>query len=260
MHPTLAEIETLARQAGEILRERFGQEHELTYKSTYDMATEADHASEDFLVGSIQARFPGDPIVTEESGVLEGRSANGWFIDPLDGTINFTHGVPLYSVSIGYASQGTMLLGAIYDPSSGECFTAERGRGAWLNGKPIHVSDTPDLTHSLLVTGFPNDHSAGLRNNIDYFSHLTHRTQGVRRLGSAAIDACWVACGRLDGFWEVRLNAWDIAAGALIASEAGAVVSTMTGDPDFFHPPFEVLVTNPSIHPQIVAAFHEAAV
>jgi myo-inositol-1(or 4)-monophosphatase len=259
MQPTLADIETLARQAGEILRDRFGQEHELTYKGTYDLATEADHASEDFLVDAIQARFPGDPIVTEESGTLAGHSANGWFIDPLDGTINFAHGVPLYSVSIGYASEGLMLFGVVYDPSAGECFTAERGRGAGLNGRPIHVSATSNLAHCLLVTGFPNDHSNAPQKNIDYFSYLTYRTQGVRRLGSAAIDACWVACGRLDGFWEVQLNAWDIAAGALIASEAGATVSTMTGAPDFFHKPFEVLIANPSIHPQIVAAFHEAA-
>ena len=259
MQPSLSDIEGLARQAGEILRERFGQEHEVVYKGRYDLATEADHASEDFLVGAIQSRFPGDPIVTEESGALAGRSSNGWFIDPLDGTINYSHGVPLYCVSIGYASEGRMLLGCVYDPSQDECFTAERGRGAWLNGRPIHAAETPDLAHSLLVTGFPSDMSAAPRDNRVFFTRLTGRTQGVRRLGSAAIDACWVAAGRLDGFWEVQLNAWDIAAGALIAQEAGAVVSNMDGDPDFFHTPFEVLVAAPRIHPEIVAAFREAA-
>jgi myo-inositol-1(or 4)-monophosphatase len=258
MHPTLADIEELARQAGEILRQRFGQEHDLFYKGRYDMATEADHASEDFLVHAIQTRFPGDPIITEESGDLAGHTANGWFIDPLDGTINFTHGVPLYCVSIGYASEGRMLLGAIYDPSLNECFTAERGRGAWLNGAPIRVSDTEDLTHSLLVTGFPHDVAAAPRDNQVYFNRLTSQTQGVRRLGSAAIDACWVACGRLDGFWEVELHAWDIAAGALIAQEAGAIVTDMSGGPDFFKHPYEVLVAPPRIHPELVAAFREA--
>ncbi len=259
MHPTLSDIEELARQSGEILRQRFGEEHDLFYKGRYDLATEADHASEDFLVGAIQSRFPGDPIVTEESGTLAGHSANGWFIDPLDGTINFAHGVPIYSVSIGYASQGEMLLGAVYDPSRDECFTAERGQGAWLNGKPIAISQTEDLAHSLLVTGFPHEPDDAPRDNRVYFTRLTGRTQGVRRLGSAAIDACWVACGRLDAFWEVLLHSWDIAAGALIAREAGAIVSTMDGDPDFFHPPFEILVATPRVHPEIVAAFHEAA-
>jgi myo-inositol-1(or 4)-monophosphatase len=258
MHPTLADVESLARQAGKILKDRFGQEHQLFYKGKYDLATEADHASEDFLVGAIQSRFSDDPIVTEESGTLAGGSANGWFIDPLDGTVNFAHGVPLYSVSIGYARQGQMTLGVVYDPSRDECFTAEYGRGAWLNGQPIHVSDTPDLAHSLLVTGFPHDVAAAPRDNMVLFGRLVGHTQGLRRLGSAAIDGCWVACGRLDGFWEVELHSWDIAAAALIAQEAGGVVTDISGGPDFFRTPFEILVANPLVHPQMVAAFQSA--
>jgi myo-inositol-1(or 4)-monophosphatase len=255
MHPTLTDVEDLARQAGEILRARVGQVHQVNYKGDYDLATEADHASEDFLVHTIQSRFPEDPIVTEESGLHSGSSSNGWFIDPLDGTINFAHGVPLFSVSIGYARQGEMALGAVYDPSRDEMFSAEHGYGAWLNGEPIHVSDTADLAHSLLVTGFPHDMAASPRDNLDLFARLAGCTQGIRRLGSAAIDASWVAAGRFDGFWEVQLNAWDIAAAALIAQEAGARVSELSGQPDFFRPPYEVLVATPLVHTLIVAAF-----
>jgi myo-inositol-1(or 4)-monophosphatase len=255
MHPSLSNIEDLARQAGEILRARVGQEHQVNYKGTYDLATEADHASEEFLVRAIQSRFADDPIVTEESGLHSGSSANGWFIDPLDGTINFAHGVPLFSVSIGYARQGEMLLGAVYDPSHDELFSAERGQGAWLNGQPIHVSGAEDLARCLLVTGFPHDMAASPRDNLPLFARLAGRTQGIRRLGSAAMDASWVASGRFDGFWEVQLNAWDIAAAALIAQEAGALVTNLAGEPDFFRPPYEILVAPPAIHAQMVAAF-----
>lgn len=258
MHPSLADIETLARQAGDILCGRFGQEHDVFLKGKYDLATEADHASEDFLVQAIQSRFPEDPILTEESGSLEGSSANGWFIDPLDGTINFAHGVPIFCVSIGYARQGRMELGAVYDPSRGECFCAERGQGAFLNGRPIRVSAVEDLALSLLATGFPHNLGTHTRNNLDYFARLATRTQGVRRLGSAALDICWTAAGRFDGFWEVQMSAWDVAAGGLIAAEAGAVVTDLSGRPDFFHPPFEMLAANPFIHPQVLAALQES--
>ncbi len=256
--PTLSDLESLARQAGKILLERFGREHQVNYKGEYDLATEADHASEEFLVRQIRERFPEDPIVTEERGSLSGSSANGWFTDPLDGTLNFAHGVPIYSVSIGYARDGILQLGAIYDPSRDECFTAERGRGAWRNGSPIHVSSTQDLARSLLVTGFPHNLASRQKNNnMENFSRLEMRTQAVRRMGSAALDFCWVAAGAFDGFWEIELSPWDLAAGTLIAAEAGALVTDLAGDPDFFRPPYAVLAASPAIHPQMVAALQE---
>jgi len=258
MQPTLSDLESLARQAGSILLERFGKEHQVNYKGKYDLATEADHASEDFLVREIRARFPDDPIITEESGHLSGSSENGWYIDPLDGTINFSHGVPIYSVSIGYARGGAMQLGAVYDPSRDECFSAERGRGAWKNGQPVHVSETQDLAHSLLVTGFPHNLADRERNNLDLFGRLEMCTQTIRRLGSAAIDFCWVAAGRVDGFWEIELSAWDLAAGTLIAAEAGAKVTDISCSPDYFKPPYGVVAANPHIHPLLIQAFGES--
>ncbi len=257
MYPSLSDVDTLARQAGKILLERFGQEHQVNYKGKYDLTTEADHASEEFLVRQIRARYPEDPIVTEERGSLSGTSANGWFIDPLDGTINFAHGVPFYSVSVGYAREGKLQLGAVYDPSRDECFTAERGRGAWKNGQPIHVSEVEDLAHSLLVTGFPHNLASREKNNLENFARLEKRTQAVRRMGSAAMDLCYVAAGLFEGFWEVDMNSWDLAAGTLIVSEAGGLVTDLNGDPDFFHPPFAVVAANPTVHPLMVAAIQE---
>jgi myo-inositol-1(or 4)-monophosphatase len=248
MKPTLSDIETLARTAGAILREGYDKEHDIQYKSEIDLVTEIDHASEKYLLGEIHARFPGGHIFAEESGETIGQNDDVWYIDPLDGTVNYAHHVPVFCVSIGFASHGVLELGAVYDPLLNEMFTAERGKGAFLNGKPIHASKASELKKSLLVTGFPYDTWNTPRNNFDYFVKLAKMTQGVRRLGSAALDGCYVAAGRFDGFWELSLKPWDIAAAGLIAHEAGARVSNIDGAEDFLASPISIIMSAPGIY------------
>jgi myo-inositol-1(or 4)-monophosphatase len=252
LSPTLTDLITLSRQAGEILRSNFGQNLHVDHKGVIDLVSEADRQSEAFLLSYIHQHFPADRIVAEESGELTGSADQVWYIDPLDGTINFVHGVPIYSVSIAFAEAGELRLGVVYDPMRDECFSAEAGAGAWLNSQPIHPASTSDLDHALLVTGFPYDIRTNPENNLDHYSHLALHSQGVRRLGSAALDLCYVACGRFDGFWELRLNSWDVAAGALIAREAGATVTNMAGEPDFMTAPQSVLASNPNLHPLLL--------
>jgi len=254
MPPTLLELTTLARQAGDILRTHFGQHLHVDHKGVIDLVSDADRHSEQFLLSYIHQHFPAHRLVAEESGELAGTGDRVWYIDPLDGTINYVHGLPIYSVSIAYAEQGNLLLGAVYDPMRDECFTAEFGQGAWLNGQSIHPSPTSDLNHALLVTGFPYDIRTNPENNLDHYTYFALHSQGVRRLGSAALDLCYVACGRFDSFWELRLNAWDVAAGGLIAREAGAMVTNLAGQDDFISPPQSVLAANPHIHPLMLGA------
>lgn len=229
----------------------------MNYKGVIDLVTEIDHASEDFLLAELRRSFPGHSILTEESGQLDGASEHLWIIDPLDGTVNYAHGVPTFCVSIAYAHQGQVLLGAIYDPLRNELFTAERGQGAWLNGsRRLHVSQAAELQRSLLVTGFPYDSWNAKRDNFVYFVKLAKLTQGVRRLGSAALDLCYVAAGRFDGYWELSLKPWDVAAGGLIAAEAGALVSNVEGGSDYLQPPQSVLAATPALHPQLLELLH----
>ena len=252
MQPTLADLESLARAAGDILRAGFGQNHQVRYKGAIDLVTETDHLSETYLLGQVQSRFPGQRVIAEESGELSGSECCQWFIDPLDGTVNFAHGVPIFSVSLAYAEDGVVRLGAVYDPIQDECFSAELGKGARLNGQPIQVSSTPDLNHSLLVTGFGYDIRTNPVNNLSQFGRLSMLSQGVRRLGSAALDLCSVAAGRFDGYWELALKPWDVAAGGLIAAEAGAVVSKIQGDPDILLPPCSVLAANRNVYEELM--------
>ena len=249
LSPTLTDIITLSRQAGEILRADFGQNLRVDHKGVIDPVSEADRQSEAFLLSAIHQRFPADRIVAEESGEHSGTGDHVWYIDPLDGTVNYVHGVPIYSVSIAYAEADELRMGVVYDPMRDECFSAEYGAGAWLNSQPIHPSFTSDLDSALLVTGFAYDIRTNPENNLNHYAHFALRSQGVRRLGSAALDLCYVACGRIDGFWELRLKSWDVAAGALIAREAGAVVTNMAGEPDFMTAPQSVLTANPVLHP-----------
>jgi len=248
MPPTLTELTSMARQAGLILRTDFGQRLRVDHKGVIDLVSEADHQSERFLLGHIRQRFPGDRIISEESGVLAGTNAHAWYVDPLDGTVNYVHGLPIYSVSIAYAEDGKLLLGVVYDPMRDELFSAEAGVGAWLNGEPIYPARVAELDQALLVTGFPYDIRTNPVNNLDHYAHFALHSQGVRRLGSAALDLCYVACGRFDGFWELRLNPWDVAAGGLIARQAGAAVTNLDGNDDFISPPQSILAANPTIH------------
>lgn len=260
MPPTLPDLINLSRQAGDILRQNFGLHLRVDHKGVIDLVSEADRQSEQLLLDSIRSRFPGDRIVAEESGELAGTADRVWYIDPLDGTVNYVHGIPIYSVSIAYAEAGELRLSVVYDPSRDECFSAESskagesgkageaGSGAWLNGQPIHPSSISDLDHALLVTGFPYDIRTNPDNNLDNYARLALLSQGVRRLGSAALDLCYVACGRFDGFWELRLKSWDVAAGALIARQAGAVVTDIIGGPDFMTEPPSIVAANPHLH------------
>jgi myo-inositol-1(or 4)-monophosphatase len=263
MKPDLTDLESLARQAGDILRSGFirrpgyAHSHSVVYKSAIDPVTEFDHRSEEFLLGEIRRRFPDSGFVTEESGVLGAQDGPQWFIDPLDGTVNFAHGVPIFTVSLAYAEAGVLELGVVYDPMQNECFSAGRGQGAWLNGEPIRPSSVQDLDHSLLVTGFPYNIRTIRRNNLDLYARFSLLSQGVRRLGSAAMDLCYVAAGRVDGFWELSLGAWDMAAGTLIAREAGGTVTSTDGSPELLKSPYSVLAAAPGIHAAMLAVIQE---
>ncbi|MFH1186307.1 MAG: inositol monophosphatase family protein [Chloroflexota bacterium] len=250
--PLLSELEQLARQAGEIVRDGFDQPHAISYKGVIDLVTEMDHASESFLLGEIKRRWPGSTIMSEESGLTQGQTKHTWHVDPLDGTVNYAHRIPIFCVSIAYAHKGRISLGAVYDPMRDEMFSAERGRGAALNGREIHVSDATELQKSVLVTGFPYDAWDSDRDNFENFVRLSKMTQGVRRLGSAALDLAWVGAGRFDGFWEISLSPWDIAAGGLVAEEAGARVTNIHNGPDYLAMPQSIVAAAPGIHAQIL--------
>lgn len=253
MGPTLSYVENLARQAGEILRAGYNQEHQVGYKGVIDLVTEVDHQSEKFLLGEVQKDFLDHHIFSEERGIIQGNAEHVWYIDPLDGTVNYAHHIPIFCVSIGYASRGVLTLGAVYDPMRDEMFLAERGKGAHLNGRLLHVSGATELQRSLLVTGFPYSAWDTPQDNFANFVKFGKLSQGVRRLGSAALDLCYVAAGRFDGFWEMSLNPWDVAAGGLIAEEAGARVTNVKGEPDYISPPQSVIASTPGIHARMVA-------
>lgn len=256
MQPTLSYLENLARQAGAILRSGYEQEHEVGYKGVIDLVTEIDHQSEKFLLGEVQKDFPAHHIFSEESGIIQGSDEHIWYIDPLDGTVNYAHNIPFFSVSIAYAARqagssglsADLLLGAVYDPMRDEMFLAERGKGAYLNGRALHVSAATELQRSLLVTGFPYSAWDTPQDNFANFVKFSKLSQGVRRLGSAALDLCYVAAGRFDGYWEMSLNPWDVAAGGLICEEAGAQVTNAGGEADYLAPPPSVLAATPGIH------------
>ncbi len=250
--PSLRDIETMARQAGEILRDGFGEPHEVSYKGVIDPVTEMDHASERFLLAEVKRRWPSSTIMAEESGLTHGQHEHSWYIDPLDGTVNYAHHIPIFSVSIGYAHEGRMRLAAVYDPMRDEMFLAERGGGATLNGTPIHVAAATDLQKSLLVTGFPYDAWDTEHDNFGNFVRMSKACLGVRRLGSAALDACWVAAARFDAFWEISLKPWDVAAGGLIAEEAGATVTDVRNRADYLSSPQSILAAAPGIHRQVL--------
>jgi myo-inositol-1(or 4)-monophosphatase len=248
MKPTLTEIENWARQAGEVLLSGLGKDIQVDHKSEIDLVTEMDRRSEELLLKAIRSRYPDDRIVAEESGVIQGKNGHVWHIDPLDGTVNYAHGIPFFAVSLGYVEDGQITMGVVYDPVQDECYTAQRGQGAYLNGQQLQVSGADELIQSLLVTGFPYDIRENPVNNLDHYSNFSLCSQGVRRLGSAALDLCYVAAGRFEGFWEVQIHSYDIAAGALIVEEAGGKVTNVRGGPDFLTPPCSILATNGKIH------------
>jgi len=245
-------IET-ARDAGRLLLEKFGTGVRIRMKGEINLVTEADLASEALIIERIKSYFPKHSILAEESGeavVTGGDSSWKWIIDPLDGTTNYAHGYPCFCVTIALEHQGEIVIGVTYDPTRNELFSAERGRGASLNNKPIRVSRTEKLGEALLVTGFPYDIKQRPRFERNLVELLSN-SRGVRRDGSAAIDLAYVACGRFDGFWEEGLNPWDVAAGWLIVEEAGGQVSYYDGTKfSIYKPP--ICATNGLIHSQML--------
>lgn len=253
MQPALSYLEHLARQAGAILRAGYAADHQVSYKGVIDLVTEVDHQSEAYLLGEVRRDFPDHHVFSEESGIIEGNEENVWYIDPLDGTVNYAHHVPIFSVSIAYESHGSLQLAAVYDPLRDEMFSAERGRGAHMNGKRLQPSRATELRRSLLVTGFPYDTWDTPQDNFANFVRFAKLTQGVRRLGSAALDLAYVGAGRFDGFWELSLKPWDVAAGGLICEEAGASVTNISGGGDYLTAPLSILAATPNIHALMLA-------
>ena len=225
---TLA-IET-ARRAGALLHAEAGKRREIAFKgSPTNLVTEMDRRSEALILEAIRAERPGDAILSEERGTVGGPSSRRWIVDPLDGTTNYAHGVPIFCVSIALEVDGQSRLGVVYDPNLDECFVAERGKGAWLGGERLAVSAAATLNESLVATGLPYNIRETPRNNLSEFSAFSLRCQGVRRMGSAVLYFCYVAAGRLDGYWELRVGPWDAAAGALMVEEAGGRVTNLEG-------------------------------
>ena len=241
-----------AYSGAKILRDRFGHISQIGQKGAFDLVTEADTASEKIIIQTIRNAFPDHAILAEESGVNHGNAEYQWFIDPLDGTTNYAHQLPIFSIAIALAVREKMMLGLVLNPMDGELFAAVTGSGATLNNIPIYVSSSTTVHKSLLVTGFPYDFSEIIEPAMKRFSVCQNTSQGVRRLGSAALDICYVACGRFDAFWEQNLKPWDKAAAAVIATEAGALIT------DFANRPFainqnEILVSNGLIHQEMLS-------
>lgn len=225
----------------------------ISTKSTeIDLVTKVDKLCEEKVREIILSAYPDHVVLGEEGGQSEGNASHRWIVDPLDGTVNYAHGFPFYSVSIGLEINGVVQVGVVIDSVRDEMFTATRGGGAYCNGKKIAVSSQPNLKKCLLATGFPYD-VAGLNRNLEVFARVHQKVRAIRRPGSAALDLCYVACGRIDGFWELKLNAWDVAAGMLIVQEAGGTVTTLNGEPYDFGDKVMV-ATNGHIHGKLLAA------
>jgi myo-inositol-1(or 4)-monophosphatase len=253
MSPTLDEVKDMAYKAGEILGAGYGQVHQVHMKGLTDPVTEVDKKSEESIISTIRKKFPDHSIVAEESGIHTGTDGARWHIDPLDGTVNFAHGLAIFSVSIAFEKDGEIQLGVVYDPMRDELFSAERGKGAWLNGKPIHVSNTGKLIRSLSVTGLSYDHdSAEMMEGLELFKRFSIQGQACRRLGSAALNMSYVACGRMDFYFELVVQTYDVAAGILLVQEAGGTVSKKDGSPDCLTPPWSMVASNKILHPQIL--------
>lgn len=258
-------LKQTAKKAGNLILKGSKTHFKIIKKGEKDLVTQIDKASQQLIIKEIASAFPDHSIIAEESSFKKislNSSKYIWLIDPLDGTTNFVHGLPLYSISIALFKtnssdfdylNGNLIAGIVYAPALNEIFHAEKGKGAFLNGKKIHVSKTKTVRNSLLVTGFPYNNK---KINLPYFALMLDKSQAVRRLGSAAIDLCWTAAGRFDGYWEFGLKPWDIAAGALIVKEAGGLVTDTSGNLlDLFGA--DILATNKNIHKEIIKDFRK---
>jgi myo-inositol-1(or 4)-monophosphatase len=239
-----------ARRAGEVLRAGFGTEHTITYKGEVDLLTEIDEEAERVIREELLGAFPSYGMLAEEGGELTGEEDVRWIVDPLDGTTNYAHQLPIFCVSIALEWSGEVILGVVHDPMGEETFVAERGRGATLNGGPIKVSDTEELIRALIATGFPYDR-AEMPEALELFGRFAATTQGMRRLGSAALDLCYVASGRIDGYYERGIWPWDLAAGSVIVEEAGGNLTNYRGDVLDLDGR-EIVASNGRLHPSIM--------
>lgn len=246
-----------ALKGGEILISRFGSSNNVRLKGLINLVTEADIMTEKAVVGVIRERYPDHQIMAEEGVAEEGKSDYKWIIDPLDGTTNFAHGYPVFSVSIALEVRGEVAAGVVYNPILRELFTAEKGKGAFLSDKRLKVSTTDKLIDSLLSTGFPYVRMTGGPTNLEYFNKAIMNCQEIRRDGSAALDLCYVAAGRFDGFWELMLKPWDDAAGILMITEAGGRVTDLKGGPYSIYSD-EILATNGLIHEELADILNQA--
>jgi len=252
MKPILDVAIEAAHAGGAILLENYGKLHasQISLKGAGDWVTDCDHASEQKIIEIIRTHFPDHSIHAEESGSDSIQSDSEWFIDPLDGTANFVQGIPFFSVSLALVQDEKIQVGVVYDPLHNELFHAVHGQGAWLNQNPIHVSEKNDLSKAMLTTGFPWRSKSYLDEYVKSFKAIFMPVAGARRMGSAALDLSYTACGRFDGFWEMQLKPWDIGAGILILQEAGGVVSDFKGGADYFKTG-NLIAANPSIHAQL---------
>jgi len=221
----------LAIGAGAILKRGFSRKLRVTYKGRIDPVTDIDVKAERYITSRIRRAYPDHDVLAEESGDAGERSAYRWVIDPLDGTVNYAHGFPVYCVSVGLEYEGRPSLGAVYDPERNEMFWGARGEGAFLNNRRLQVTTETRLERAMLSTGFAYDIGTARRNNLGLFARMAKRAQAIRRPGSAAIDLCWLAAGRIDGFWELKLHPWDTAAAVVIVEEAGGKVTRLNGKP-----------------------------
>lgn len=240
-----------ARAAGLIQKRGWGKKHSIGFKGEINLVTEVDKACEKKIIQILAKKFPDHDILTEESGAFDRPSEFKWIIDPLDGTTNYAHGYPCFCVSIGLEYQKKVIAGVVYDPVLEQLFVGIEGRGATLNGRKIRVSKTPSLHRSLLATGFGYDLRTKEDNNLDHFRNFLMNSQAVRRDGTAAIDICYVACGRFDGFWEMDLWPWDTSAATLILTEAGGGLSRFDGSPYSIYDK-EIITSNALIHKEMV--------
>jgi len=246
-----------ARAAGQLLKSELSGSRRIAYKgSPTNLVTEMDVRAEELIVGRLAMAFPDDAVLAEERGASKGRSGRRWIIDPLDGTTNYAHGFPAFAVSIGLGSAGRVEIGVVYDPNLDEMFVAERGRGTTMNDHPLSVSTTPTLDESLLATGFPYNVRETTDNNMKEYAAFSVRVRGVRRLGSAVLFLAWLASGRLEGYWELRIGPWDVAAGSLLVEEAGGRITSLTGSAlNLDSPP--LVASNGRIHSEILDVLEE---
>jgi myo-inositol-1(or 4)-monophosphatase len=246
------------RAAGRIQRAAFGGVQRVEHKGEIDLVTAIDRASEKAILAVIGRAFPGHGVLAEESDRRTGDGEHLWVVDPLDGTTNYSRGFPYFCVSVALARAGQVIVAAVYQPLLQELFTAVRGRGAFLNGRQLRVSGQARLDQAFLATGFPYDIRSGRRTNIDHFTNFATRCLAIRRAGAAALDLAYVAAGRFDGFWELKLRPWDIAAASLLIEEAGGRITGLTGRP-WRLPVRDIVASNGPVHREMLAVLHNGS-